>query len=88
MEGKYTTQASLSHKIEEFYLNRGYFDVLVNKPQRIKEKNNKKTIVYKVEPGSFYQVGNISIIGNQNFSRNTLLKITRKNYFDFNSCKK
>ncbi len=83
MEGKYTTQASLSHKIEEFYLNRGYFDVFVNKPQRIKEKNNKKTIVYKVEPGSFYQVGNISIIGNQNFSRNTLLKITRKNYFDF-----
>lgn len=84
LEGKYTTEASLLHKIEDFYLNRGYFDVSVKKPQKIKRKNGKKTIIYKVEPGSFYQIGNISIIGNQNFSKNTLLKITRKNYLAFN----
>ena len=50
-------------KVREYYRNRGYLDVKVSDPERVATLDGESVIRYKVEEGTLYKVGDISIQG-------------------------
>ena len=70
---EYASNSSVQREIKKFYLERGYYDVIVENPKNVRGEGDTVEVVFYVDPGFRYMVGNISFIGNKNFSKTELL---------------
>lgn len=80
IKNKYTTEQSVFYRIKNFYINRGYYDVVVNEPTKQKDSNGFLSIIYNVVPGPLYTIGHIKFIGNRAFTNGHLLQISDEQY--------
>ena len=55
--------AQCTLKIAKVYKDAGYLDVMVEKPQYLKDKDDKVSVVFKVIEGPLYKIGKVSITG-------------------------
>ena len=66
-------------RIEELYKEKGYLDVVVEKPQVELEKGSCYKVVYRIaREGKPYKIGKIIFTGNRLFSSKELLKLQKK----------
>lgn len=69
--------------IENFYINQGFFQAEVSEPE-VTRTNGKANVTVTLTEGPRYQLGEVSFQGNEEFSRETLLKqidVTGRQFF-------
>ena len=65
-------QAQCCDKVAAVYRNHGYLDVKVSGPERVQNDDGKVNVVFKVEEGIQYRVGESSIRGLSHYSEETV----------------
>jgi len=58
--------------LKSFYMNNGFLDVQVSEPQLIDTRPKKATLVFRIEEGQRYRIGNISLSGMESISESSL----------------
>jgi len=58
--------------LKSFYMNNGFLDVQVSEPQLIDTRPKKATLVFSIEEGQRYRIGNISLSGMESISESSL----------------
>lgn len=66
-------------KVREYYRNLGYLDVKVSAPERVVTQEGESVIRYKIEEGTCYRIGDISIQGLKTYPEGVVKEKSRLN---------
>lgn len=64
-------------KLEEYYKTFGFHDVRVSRELRWDESHRYVDLIFHIDEGVRYRVGNVDVVGNRHFDRDKLLGMTR-----------
>lgn len=59
--------------LTEYYQGLGFFDVQVDYEEKLSQKRDRITVIFKIDEGERYKVGKIEVVGNEVIDRERLL---------------